>query len=294
VTTASALLERVSRQLLSGVVEERNKLATTITSSDTSIVTSYDLNSLRAGMVFEIESELMYIWEASVSSKTLTVERGYAGTTAAAHTAGAVITTNPRFPKSQMFDALNADIEDLSSPVNGLYRVLTLDLTYNGSDRAIDLTGVTNIIDLMDVRLRYLADDYPVIRSIRLQRNLPTTDFPSGNALVFDEPVMAGTLRVTYKAPFTRLTSVSQDIQTNAYIPTSMEDILEMGVLTRMMASREIKRTFIESQGDTRRPEEVPVGSSRDSITNILRLRRDRIIAESSRLKRQNPLKFRL
>ena len=73
-----------------------------------------------------------------------------------------------------------------------------------------------------------------------------------------------------------------------------MEDILEMGVLVRMMAPREIKRTFIESQGDTRRPEEVPVGSSRDSITNILRLRRDRIIAESSRLKRQNPLKFRL
>jgi len=292
VTTANTLLERVSRQLLSGVVEERNKLAATITSSDTSITTSYDLNSLRAGMVLEIESELLYIWEATVSSKTLVVERGYAGTTAAAHTAGAVITTNPRFPKAQMLDALNADIDDLSSPVNGLYRVLTTDITYNGSDRAIDL-GVSSVIDLMEVRLRYLADDYPVISKVRLNRNLPTADFPSGNAIVFDEPVMAGTLRVTYKAPFARLTSASQDIQTNAYVPTSMEDILEMGVLIRMMAPREIKRTFIESQGDTRRPDEVPVGSSRDSITNILRLRRDRIIAESARLKRQNPLVFR-
>ena len=292
-TTASTLIERVSRQLLSGVIEERNKLATTITSSDTSITTSYDLNSLRAGMVLEIDSELMYIWEATVSSKTLVVERGYAGTTAAAHTAGAVITTNPRFPKTQMLDALNADIDDLSSPVNGLYRVLTADLTYNGSDRAINFDNVTNIIDLMDVRLRYLSSDYPVIRSVRLQRNLPTSDFPSGLVLIFDEPVMAGTLRVTYKAPFSRLTSVSQDLQTNAYVPTSMEDILEMGVLIRMMAPREIKRSFLESQGDTRRPEEVPVGSSRDSITNILRLRRDRIIAESARLKRQNPLVFR-
>ncbi len=291
-TTASTLLERVSRQLLSGVVEERNKLAATITSSDTSITTSYDLNSLRAGMVLEIESELLYIWEATISSKTLVVERGYAGTTAAAHTAGVVITTNPRFPKAQMLDALNADIDDLSSPVNGLYRVLTTDITYNGSDRAIDL-GVSSVIDLMEVRLRYLADDYPVISRVRLNRNLPTADFPSGNAIVFDEPVMAGTLRVTYKAPFARLTSASQDIQTNAYVPASMEDILEMGVLIRMMAPREIKRTFMESQGDTRRPDEVPVGSSRDSITNILRLRRDRIIAESARLKRQNPLVFR-
>ena len=292
-TTASTLIERVSRQLLSGIVEERNKLAATITSSDTSITMSYDLNSLRSGMVFEIDSELMYIWEASISSKTLIVERGYAGTTATSHTAGAVATSNPRFPKSQMLDALNADIDDLSSPVNGLYRVLTLDLTYNGSDRAIDLTGVTNIIDIMDVRLRYLADDYPVIRSVRLQRNLPLSDFPSGFALVFDESVMAGTIRVTYKAPFSRLSSSSQDLQTNAYVPVTMEDILEMGVLVRMMAPREIKRSFMESQGDTRRPEEVPVGSSRDSITNILRLRRDRIIAESARLKRQNPLVFR-
>ena len=58
-STAGALLNRVSRQLLSGTIEERNKLATTVTSSDTSIVMSYDLNALRAGGVFEIGSELI-------------------------------------------------------------------------------------------------------------------------------------------------------------------------------------------------------------------------------------------
>ncbi|NDB19837.1 MAG: carbohydrate ABC transporter substrate-binding protein, partial [Proteobacteria bacterium] len=39
------------------------------------------------------------------------VERGYAGTTATSHTAGAIITINPRFPKAQMLDALNQDID---------------------------------------------------------------------------------------------------------------------------------------------------------------------------------------
>ena len=292
-STAGAVLTRASRQLLSGTVEERNKLATTVTSADTSIVLSYDLGGFREGSVIEIESELMYVWESATATKTLTVQRGYDGTTAAAHTAGALATVNPRFPRQQMLDALNSDIDDLSSTVNGLFRVVAQDISYNGSDRQLDITSATGIIDLLDVRLRYLADDYPVIRNVRLQRNLPTADFASGFAIVFDQPVMAGTLRVVTKREFTRATTEASDLQSVCFVPQSCEDILEMGVILRMMNGREIKRNFIESQGDTRRSDEVPAGSTRDSLTNIQRLRRERIVAEAARLKQQYPLVFR-
>ena len=60
-----------------------------------------------------------------------------------------------------------------------------------------------------------------------------------------------------------------------------------------MVAGREVKRNFTESQGDTRRADEVPAGSVNNSINNLLRLRRDRIIAEAARLARQYPLRFR-
>ncbi len=292
-STASALLDRVNRQLLSGTIEERNKLATTVDSDDTAFVMTYDLGGLRAGTVFEIDSELVYVWEATSGNKTVTVERGYMGTTAAAHTAGAIVVLNPRFPKSQMLEALNQDLDDLSSPLNGLFRVVSTDLDYNGADRQINLTGATSIIDLLDVRLRYLATDYPVIRKVRLQRDLPTSDFASGFALVFDESVMAGTLRVRYKAPFARVSAVSDSLQSVANLPVTMEDILEMGVMSRMLSTREVKRNFIESQGDTRRSDEVPPGAMRDSFSNILRLRRDRIIAEAAKLARQYPLTIR-
>jgi len=292
-STAGALITRASRQLLSGTVEERNKLATTVTSADTSIVLSYDLGGFREGSVIEIESELMYVWESSTATKTLTVQRGYDGTTAVAHTNGVLATVNPRFPRQQMLDSLNSDIVDLSSTMNGLFRVVAQDIPYNGSDRQINLTSASGVIDLLDVRLRYLADDYPVIRKVRLQRNLPTADFASGFAIVFDEPVMAGSLRVVTKREFTRASSESSDLQSACFVPQSCEDILEMGVLLRMMNGREIKRNFIESQGDTRRSDEVPAGSTRDSLTNIQRLRRERIIAEAARLKQQYPLVFR-
>ena len=292
-TTVATVLNRASRQMLAGVVEERNKLATSLTSGDTSVVTSYDLGGLRTGSVFEIESELLYVWNANPASKTLTVERGYAGTTAASHTSGAILTLSPRFPRAQMLDAVNAELDDLSSTMNGLFRVVTVDLTYNGSDRQINITSSGTVLELLDVRLRYLADEHPVIHGVRLQTGLPTTDFASGNTLVFDDDIMAGTVRVRYKAPFVRATSESSDLTTDCFLPTTCDDIVETGVMLRMMNAREIKRNFIESQGDTRRPDEVPPGAVRDSATSLVRLRRERIIAEAARLKAQYPIKFR-
>ena len=41
------------------------------------------------------------------------------------------------------------------------------------------------------------------------------------------------------------------------------------------------------------RADEVPPGAVRDSFTSLVRLRRDRIIAEAARLKVQYPIKFR-
>ena len=292
-TTVATILNRASRQMLAGVVEERNKLASSLTSGDTSVVLSYDVGGLRSGSVFEIGTELIYIWDANPATKTLTVERAYAGTTASAHSANAIITLSPRFPRAQMFDALNADLDDLSSTANGLFRVGIASVSYNGSDRQVNIAGSSSIIELLDVRLRYLADEYPVISKVRLQTDLPTADFASGNSIVFDEAVQAGTLRVRYKAPFTRASSEASDLTTNCFLPATCDDIVEMGVMLRMMAAREIKRNFTESQGDTRRPEEVPPRAIMDSVANIQRLRRERVIAEAGRLKAQYPIKFR-
>ena len=292
-TTVATVLNRASRQMLAGVVEERNKLASSLNDSATSVVCSYDLGGLRAGSVFEIDAELFYVWDANTATKTVTVERGYAGTTAASHSSGALVTLSPRFPRAQMLDAVNSDLDDLSSTANGLFRVVTADLTYNGSDRQINITGSGTIIELLDVRLRYLADDHPVLNAVRLQTGLPTTDFASGNTLVFDEPVMAGTVRVRYKAPFVRATAESSDLTTNCFLPATCEDIIELGIIMRLMAAREIKRNFTEAQSDTRRADEVQAGAITQSIANVQRLRRERIVAEAGRLKAQYPIKFR-
>ena len=288
-TTTATVIDRTLRQLLSGTVEARNKLASTINSSATSVTATYALESLRAGQVFEIDSEMFYIWESDVSTKTLTVQRGYAGTTAAAHTSGAIITASPRFPRAQVLEAINDELMDLSSPMHGLFQVKTLDYTYNGTDRMVNLTGVTSMIDLIGVSVRYLNDDYPVARKVKLVRDLPTDDFASGFAIKFDQNVYPGRLRIVYKAAYSGTTSESTDINTTCGVQESITDIVTIGTQIRLMSPREIKRNFTESQGDTRRAEEVGAGAVTASISNMKQLRKDRITAEAARLARAYP-----
>lgn len=289
-STVAQLINRTQRQLLSGIVEQRNKLSSTITAAGTSVTTTYALDSLRAGQTFEIEAELFYIWAADAATQTLTVERGWNGTTAAAHTAAAVITVNPRFPRSQIFEAFNDDLYDLAAPLNGLYRVKSLDISYNGHDTMLNLNGASNVIDLLDVRRRYISTDYPLIRKVSLVRNMPTSDFSSGLALRFSEGTLSGTLRITYKTGFNPMVLEADDVQSITGFPLSAEDILVLGAQIRLMAPREIKRNFTESQGDTRRADEVPAGSVTNSIANLQRLRRDRITAEATKLDSQYPI----
>lgn len=291
-TTAGDLITRVNQQLLAGTVEERNKLASPITSSDETLTFTYNFGSIRSHAIFEIDSELMYVWEVNSGAKTATVQRGYGGTTPAAHSADAIVTVNPRFPRYQTLLGLNTDLSDLSSPLNGLFQMKTVDLSYNGSDRMVDMTGVTSILDVYDVRYRYLNDDYPIVRDVRFLRNMPTADFPSGYALAFDSGIRSGVVRVIYKAPFGQFTSEASTL-TSVGIGQELEDLLVLGAQIRIMSGREVKRNFTESQGDTRRPDEVTSGAVLNSMIGLQRLRRERILAESARLARQYPLRIR-
>jgi hypothetical protein len=288
-SSVGTVVDRTLRQLMSGVVEERNKTTVAINASTTTVTFQYDLSGMRPGGVIQIDSELMYVWEISAGSKSVTVERGWNGTTAAAHAASSIATVDPKFPRAQILEAMNAELDDLASPMNGLFQIKILELNYNGTDLMVNLPTTDKIIDLISVSLRYISTDYIKVRRCRLIRDLPNDDFNTGYAIRFDEQVRAGRMIIVYKSPFTNITTETQNIQNVAGLPTSCEDILILGSQIRLVGPREIKRNFTESQGDTRRSDEVPPGSVGNSITNLLRMRRDRITSEASKLMRQYP-----
>jgi hypothetical protein len=290
--TLRDLVHETKRHLLSSDRPVMNKLATAIGTTDTTITFTHDTTQIQAGAYLEIDLEVMYVWESRPASKAVTVERAQLGSVAAPHTAGTLATLNPRFPDFVVVKALNDDLADLSSPMNGLFAVRTVELTATANSAGYDLTGATGIQEVLAVSTRHPGQPrtWMPVTNFALDVNAETDDFASGVALTLHEGVHPGQpLRVVYKAAFAPLVNLTDDVTAVAGLPTSMHDLPPMGAAMRLVAPREIRRNFIDSQGDSRRSAEVPPGAIGASARELARIRRDRILSEAARLARQYP-----
>ena len=290
-TTARQLVEATKRHLYSGASDELNRLNGSITDSATSLTIELSSTGIARGSVLAIDLEEMYVW--SVSGVSVTVQRGWSGSTAAAHADDAIVTVRPRFSDFRIFEAINSDIDDLSSPTNGLFQVEYVDLTYSSATQAYDLTSVTNMIgEPIEVLARASGSSkyWPRIRRWRFNSDQEAADFASGKSISLYEAGYTGNdIRVFYKAPFTRLTALADNVETVTGLPATAVDIPPLGAAEILLAGRPVKRSFTESQGETRRAEEVGVGDMLNSPSALRQRRRNRIIAESARLRALYP-----
>ncbi|HSS10255.1 MAG TPA: hypothetical protein VLL25_10235, partial [Acidimicrobiales bacterium] len=233
--------------------------------------------------------ELVYVW--SSSGATATVQRGMLGSIPAAHTSGAIVYVNPRWSNFTIFAALNEDLASLSAPTNGLYQMKTVDLTYSPAITGYDLTAVTDILSVYDVRTDTYgpAKDWPRLARNVLARNQNTGDFPSGFALqLFEGGYPGKTMRVQYRAPFAPFAALTDNLTVTG-LPATAADLPPLGALWRLVAPREIKRSTTDSQPESRTATEVPPGTSRQTAAGLMSLRQLRIKEEAARLAQMYP-----
>lgn len=284
-TTLSDVIERTKRHLYSGETrDERNRLTDAIAANATSLAVDFDVRGIQQGTLLAIELEELYVWD--VTGKTVTVERAQGGSTADVYTAGTIITVNPKFSDFAILKAVNEELADLSSPENGLFAVDDVQVTYQPGTDAYNLTGVTDLLRVLDVT--YDANDgtgvWLRLPEWTLKRNLPTSEFASGMALhvqSYAEP--AASINISYAKGFTALTALSQGIESTAGVPATAVDIVSLGAAMRLLAGTEVSRNFLD-QGDTRRSDEVPPQARASSYRGLAALRRERISAERARL----------
>jgi len=283
-TTAQDLVEEVRRYLFAGQRETLNLLSSNPSNSDTTLTFSNDLGPLVAGTYLSIDLEIMYVWSVSTASKTATVQRGMLGSTAVSHTAGTIVYVNSKFPTFSIFTEINNDINDLSSPTNGLYAVGTVDVTYNPSVQGYDLNA--SVIDVLSVTAQTVgpSKEWVQLGNWRLDPNAQTATFPSGQSITLYQGGDPGrTVRITYSKPFTAFSALTDNLSTTG-MAASMADIPPLGAAMRLAGVREVKRNFTESQGDTRRASEVPPNAQVAGMTVLMRERARRIKAEAARL----------
>lgn len=286
----SELIERCRWHLATGPVEEQNRLTATISSSATSVQFDFDLRGIREGAVLHVGLESMYVWEVtSDPSRIVTVQRGFAGTTAAAHTAGDLVEVNPRFSNYTLLQALNDEIRAISGL--GLYRVGTVSFTFDGSIRTYNLAS--DVIGVLEVR--YDADtsanQWPLVDDYQVLRDMPTSEFASGVAIRLDGRVeSARTVRVRYKKPFGTLATLSDNVESTTGLWAEALDIPPLGAAAMIAQAREVRRTDTIAQGDTRRANEVPAGMAQNSARGLLLRRNQRVAEEQARLYQAYPL----
>ena len=294
-TTAQDWIDDTRDMLLSRYVEELLLLASNISSTTATAIeiTGAGDSGIVPGVIIEINMEAMYV--TAVAGSTVNVIRGYGGSTAASHTASDICRVSPKFPTYRIFDALNNDLRDLTSPDNGIFQMKSLQsITYNAAKQGYDLTGLTSE-EVQSIYSITYADPVsvearePSIRKWELKRDRATGSFASGLALVLYQQAFPGKkLNVSYKSPLTLLTSTASTKASTGLLDTSY-DLPPLGAAVALLVSTPVRREFIDAQGSSRRAEEVPPGAISASIRDLSARRDNRIAAEAQRLHAMYP-----
>lgn len=291
-TNAQDWIESTRFRLMSGHQEQLNRLANPYVAGSGTMEFTFDMAGIRSGTVISVGTSTFYVWEANVNLKTATVQANWDATLDQDLPAGSIVRVAPRFTDAQILRAINEDINDLCSPSNGLYQVATAELTYDSSLVGYDLSAAPNMISPIELRVESNGGykDWPRIPShkYRILKGAPTGEegFESGSALFLYDQWVGSTgdrIHLTYRKGFNLLSNVYSS-KASTGIPASAFDIPPLGAAISLMAGREIKRSFVEAQGDSRRATEVTAGTSTSSVNALRLLRQQRITAEAQRL----------
>jgi hypothetical protein len=213
--------------------------------------------------------------------------RGYNGSTAAAHDAGARVTSAPMFPRVLVKQAIN---DAIRSVYPDLYGVAATSITYSPAQNTYALP--TGAEDVLAVSWQTVgpSEEWLPLRRYRVDKSADTTEFASGASLsVYDAINPGRTIRVVYTKQPTALSSASDEFTTITGLPASCEDVIRLGAAYRMIPfldSPHLQGFSAEMDfGSNMRP----VGGSAQLARFMLQLYQVRLQEEQRRLAVQYP-----
>lgn len=283
-TTMLDLVADTRRQVYGTLSEQLNTLASPAVAGATELVMSMDVTGITPGKVISSGLNVWWVQGADANSKTVYAIPGYDNSPKQDAAAGDIVYISPRVTSWYLFNQINREITRLSSPDIGLYKISSWTApvdptwqTYDIPTEAASLTGILRVrylmpgtpdlwIDLPDKSYRMQMSDG--VSRIRLLRHVP-----SGTSIQF-----------VYRGPFTQATALDTDIVADCGLTDSMTDIPALGAAFRLLRTTETQRGQITSQGDTRRPSEVPALANLQSSQLLERDYQRRVQEELSRL----------
>jgi len=269
----STLIDRIYRDFLNKPddLSAFSRLDGAISSTtSTSVVyeaglfSSEEENLLGSGALIEIDQELMLVTAANTSTRTLTVSRGYAGTTAATHADETNIFINPTFPRKSVYDAVSDNISRLYP---SLYNVTTTNVTSNSTYQEVPASTV----EVLTSYVQNSTGDQYTSAGIELLRDFPPSS--TNTAVQFFNTSNGKTVHLVVKRKFVRPTDETSDIETVCLVAPEYEQIVMVGAVADIIGATDIDASTQEFITEKLAAESYPVGSGERLRNALLRLR---------------------
>lgn len=169
------------------VVTENGTGVTAVATSLT-LATASDAGLTPATSVIEWDSELMLVTDANTGTGVLTVSRGYAGTTAAAHSSTS-IRVNPQYPRHEILRRLK---QFFTGPANTYLPRFEVSTLAPATDAVHYVALPADTVSVDEVRYWSPSAGRLVHLGLwEMHENLDLTDFPTGKILMLSTAVSA-------------------------------------------------------------------------------------------------------
>lgn len=293
-TTFDGVLTRIRQQTLGYAKDQPavGELASDMLADDTSFTADADtVTALSRGLV-EIDDELILVKGYDRGSGVVQVMggpngRGAEGTTPAAHSAQALITADPRFPRARVREAVNDVIQSLYpqlvvfetteiSNVSVVYE-------YGMPADALDVWAVSNQL-IGPTQVWTQGSNY------RFNPTADTTAFPTGKSIqLFDAVTPGRAMLIKYTKAPSPLVSGSDDFTTVTGLPERCVDLVVWGACAQLLPAYEAGRLQQSTVESTERAALVPPGSALKGAQYYMAMFQQRLEQERARMFEENP-----
>ena len=268
----STLVDRIYRDFLNKPddLSAFSRLDSAIDNTTTTVVyedgllSSEEENLLAGGALIEINQELMLVTNIVSSTRTLTVARGYAGTTADSHGDKTNMFINPTFPRKSVFDAV---ADNISRLYPSLYNITTTNVTSNSTYAEVPATTVS----IVNSWVQNASGDQYTSAGIELLTNFPPSS--TNTAVQFSNTANGKTVYLVVKRKFGRPTAETDDLSTACFLEDSYHQIVMIGAVADIMGATDVDASTQEFITEKLAAENYPIGSGERLRNALLRLR---------------------
>ena len=231
---------------------------------ESGLFSSEEENLLGNGALVEVDQELMLVTAANTSTRTLTVSRGYSGTTAATHADKTNVFINPTFPRKSVFDAVADNIVRLYP---ALYNVTTTNVTSSSTFAEVPATTV----EILTSYVQNASGEQYTSAGIELLKNFPPSS--TNTAVQFYNTSNGKTVNLVVKRKFVRPTAETDDLSTACFLEDEYEQIVMVGAVADIMGATDVDASTQEFITEKLAAESYPIGSGERLRNALLRLR---------------------